>query len=95
VLRRDAGFTPLEDADGLLGTAATGRLLEDMAAMMNVVVVRGSDGDVGLAVEQILDVGTAQPPFPTARSAPGTVGTVSIGGLATEVVDLASLASSL
>ncbi|MFM8413235.1 MAG: chemotaxis protein CheA [Planctomycetota bacterium] len=93
LIRRGDGFTPLEDADGLLEAGGGGRLGQDAEAGMNVVVIRGPAGDLGLAVERILDVAAAESPLQTALVAPGVVGTVALGGLATEVLDLAAAAA--
>ncbi len=82
VVRRGEGFTPLADIDEVLGRppGATPQTL-------NVVVIDGGDGGVGLAVATILDVLAAESPMqPTA--ARGVSGILSLGGIATEVVDL-------
>jgi two-component system, chemotaxis family, sensor kinase CheA len=92
VVRRGQSFTPLEDADGLLTGAS--RLPEDLGVTMNVVVVHGSAGDLGITVDRILDVVAAESPLQASLAAPGTLGTVALGGLATEVLDVFSAASS-
>ncbi len=96
VIRRGVGFTPLADADSLLtepGPAASPS--EDATAMLNVVVVRGSAGDVGIAVERILDVVAAESALQPALAAEGVTGTLALGGQATEVLDLAATSSLL
>ena len=93
LIRRGDGFTPLADADGLLGSGGDGRLGQDAEAALNVVVIRGPAGDLGLAVQRILDVAAAESPLQTALVAPGVVGTVALGGLATEVLDPAAAAA--
>jgi xanthosine utilization system XapX-like protein len=52
-----------------------------------VVVIDGGDGGVGLAVGTILDVLAAESPMQPA-AAIGVAGILSLGGVATEVVDL-------
>jgi two-component system, chemotaxis family, sensor kinase CheA len=82
VVRRGEGFTPLADLDEVLGRPAGTRL-----PTVSVVVIDGGDGGVGLAVGAILDVLAAESPLQPAAS-PGVAGIVSLGGVATEVVDL-------
>jgi two-component system chemotaxis sensor kinase CheA len=95
VIRRGDGFTPLADADSLLAEAAlAGSPPEDSETALNVVVVRATSGDLGIAVERILDVVAAESALQSSLSAVGVLGTVALGGLATEVLDLA-VASSL
>ena len=80
VVRRGDAFTPLADVDEILagcGAPAT-------ADTVSVVVL---DGDVGLSVGTILDVLAAESPLQPA-SATGIAGILSLGGVATEVVDL-------
>ena len=95
VIRRGDGFTPLADADLLLplgGPAAD--VAADPAAVLSVVVVRGAAGDLGIAVERILDVADAESSLQASLAAEGVAGTVALGGLATEVLDLAAATSS-
>jgi len=83
VVRRGDGFTPVVDADRLLGgNAATA------ADALNLVVVGGPEGPVGVAVGRILDVLPAESPLQPALAAPGVCGTLALGGLATEVLDI-------
>jgi two-component system, chemotaxis family, sensor kinase CheA len=82
VVRRGEGFTPLADLDEVLGRPAGTRL-----PTVSVVVIDGGDGGVGLAVGAILDVLAAESPLQPA-AVPGVAGIVSLGGVATEVVDL-------
>lgn len=82
VVRRGEGFTPLADVDEVLGRPAGTRL-----PTVSVVVIDGGDGGVGLAVGAILDVLAAESPLQPA-ALPGVAGIVSLGGVATEVVDL-------
>ena len=79
VVRRGDAFTPLADVDTILG-----RLSPATAETLSVVVL---DGDVGLSVGTILDVLAAESPLQPA-AATGVAGILSLGGVATEVVDL-------
>jgi len=92
LIRRGDGFTPLADVDRVLGSASVAREADTTDAL-NVVVIRGPASDVGLAVERILDVVAADAPLQAALAAPGVAGTVSLGGLATEVIDVAAAAA--
>lgn len=82
VVRRGDRFTPLADLDAVFGgtTAAA-------AGSVPVVVIDGGSGGVGLAVGTILDVLPAESPMQPG-SAVGVAGILSLGGIATEVVDL-------
>ncbi|MFM7244689.1 MAG: chemotaxis protein CheA [Planctomycetaceae bacterium] len=82
VVRRGDRFTPLADVDAILGHATAGA-----ASSVHVVVIDGGDGGVGLAVGTILDVLPADSPMQPGSGA-GVAGILSLGGLATEVVDL-------
>jgi two-component system chemotaxis sensor kinase CheA len=88
VVRRGDGFTPVVDADRLLGgSAATS---DDVT---NLVVIGDAENAVGLGVERILDVLPAESPLQTALAGPGVRGSLSLGGLATEVLDLSRVLS--
>jgi two-component system chemotaxis sensor kinase CheA len=96
VVRRGDAFTPLADADRLL---AAGRPLPDGPAEpeagVNVVVVRVSGTELGIAVERIIDVVGAESPLQASLAAAGVAGTVALGGQATEVLDLAAAVSDV
>jgi len=96
VVRRGDGFTPLADADGLLGAGqpAAGRPAGPEAGV-NVVVVRVSGMELGIAVDRIIDVVGAESPLQAALSAAGVTGTVALAGQATEVLDLAGAAAGV
>ena len=96
VVRRGDGFTPLADADGLLGAGhpASGRAAEPEAGV-NVVVVRVSGTELGIAVDRIIDVVGAESPLQSTLSAAGVTGTVALGGQATEVLDLTGAAAGV
>jgi len=79
VVRRGDAFTPLADVDAILGRLA--------AATTDTVSVVVLDGDVGLSVGTILDVLAAESPLQPAAAA-GVAGILSLGGVATEVVDV-------
>jgi two-component system, chemotaxis family, sensor kinase CheA len=85
LVRRGDGFTPLRDADALLGEGVS-PLTPD--ATVNLVVIRVDQGELGIAVDTILDVITAESAPQAALVATGVVGTVALAGLATEVLDL-------
>ena len=87
LVRRGDLFTPVIDADCLLGTAST----HDDASSVSLVVLDGRCGGIGVAVRQILDVAAPDSMLQPSLAAPGVAGTFSIGGIATELLDLASL----
>ncbi|MFM7185132.1 MAG: chemotaxis protein CheA [Planctomycetota bacterium] len=82
VVRRGDAFTPLADLDAVLG-----RVSRPSADPVSVVIIDGGTGGVGLAVAAILDVLAAESPLQPAGGA-GIAGILSLGGVATEVVDL-------
>ena len=88
VVRRGELFTPVIDADALLGSPQG--VAADTAAV-NLVVLDDRCGGVGIAVRQILDVSAAESPLQPALAATGVAGTLALGGLATELLDLASV----
>ena len=51
----------------------------------------GRCGGIGIAVRQILDVAAADSMLQPSIAAPGVAGTFAIGGIATELLDLAAL----
>ncbi|MFM7292782.1 MAG: chemotaxis protein CheA [Planctomycetia bacterium] len=90
VVRRGDGFTPVIDVDSLLGLPA-----EPTAVPLQLVMLGTSRGDVGLAVRQIVDVAEAESPLQTGLAAVGVAGSLSLAGLATEVLDLATATARL
>jgi two-component system chemotaxis sensor kinase CheA len=84
VVRRGEGFTTVIDADRLLGGAPVAA-----DATVTLVVLDGPQGPVGISVGQILDVIVAESPLQPALSTTGVCGALALGGLATEVLDLA------
>jgi two-component system chemotaxis sensor kinase CheA len=103
LVRRGDVFTPVIDADSLLGSvigsgesseyarAEHARLDDDGEGSINLVVLDDHCSGVGIAVRQILDVGAAESPLQPSLAAAGVVGTLAVGGLATEVLDVAAL----
>jgi two-component system chemotaxis sensor kinase CheA len=86
LVRRGDGFTPLRDADAILGDSVP-PLPADTT--VNLIVVRDDRGEFGIAVDAILDVVSADATPQAALAATGVVATVALAGLATEVLDLA------
>jgi two-component system chemotaxis sensor kinase CheA len=82
VVRRGDRFTPLADLDAVFGGATAAA-----AGSVPVVVIDGGNGGVGLAVGTILDVLPAESPMQPGSTV-GVAGILSLGGIATEVVDL-------
>jgi len=87
-VRRGGLFTPVIDADALLGSPQG---VAADATAVNLVVRDDRCGGVGIAVRQILDVSAAESPLQPALAATGVAGTLALGGLATELLDLASV----
>jgi two-component system chemotaxis sensor kinase CheA len=86
LVRRGDLFTPVVDADSVLGVPAA----QDDAAAVNLVVLDDRCGGIGIAVRQILDVATADSILQPSLAARGVAGTLAVGGIATEVLDLAA-----
>jgi len=84
VVRRGQAFTPVVDADSLLGSPATAA--DD--GTIHLVVLDERRGGVGIAVRQILDVAPAESPLQPGLAGSGVVGTLAVGGRATELLDL-------
>jgi two-component system chemotaxis sensor kinase CheA len=113
LVRRGDVFTPVIDADSLLGSVhdsgagfVAGSVESSEQARVdhtrfepdgdgdgsiNLVVLDDHCSGVGIAVRQILDVGAAESPLQPSLAAAGVVGTLAVGGLATEVLDVAAL----
>jgi len=87
LVRRGDIFTPVIDADCLLGAHAA----HDDVGSVSLVVLDGRCGGIGVAVRQILDVAAPDSMLQPSLAAPGVAGTFSIGGIATELLDLAAL----
>jgi two-component system chemotaxis sensor kinase CheA len=84
VVRRGDAFTAVEDADELLGVPAA-----TTAGGLNLVVVDERHGGYGIAVASIIDVLAAESRLQPAGS-PGVAGVLALGGVATEVIDVAA-----
>jgi two-component system, chemotaxis family, sensor kinase CheA len=87
LVRRGNLFTPVVDADGLLGDSTE----PDSDGAVNLVVLDDRCGGIGIAVRQILDVAVADSVLQPSLAALGVAGTLAVGGIATEVLDLAAL----
>jgi len=96
LVRRGDGYTPVVDADSLLGVpdspTGTARTADD--GTINLVVLDDRCGGIGVAVRQILDVAAAESTLQSTLSAAGVAGTLAVGGLATEVLDLTALVAA-
>jgi two-component system chemotaxis sensor kinase CheA len=84
VVRRGDGFTPVIDADEWLG-AASG---DASPGTVNLVVLNERCGGIGIAVQRILDVLGAESDLQPLLSSQGIAGSLALGGVATEVLDL-------
>ena len=90
LVRRGNLFTPVVDADGLLG----GSTEPDSVGAVNLVVLDDRCGGIGVAVQQILEVASAESMLQSTLAATGVAGTLAVGGLATEVLDLTALVAA-
>jgi two-component system chemotaxis sensor kinase CheA len=84
VVRRGKGFTPVADIDRIMGSPAPAAVDADAVSL---VVVAGDENGLGLAVSSILDVFAAESALQPATGT-GIAGVLSLGGVATEVLDL-------
>lgn len=95
VVHRDGRLTALADIDNMLEGVSekrSGPRFEASAASsLTAVIVAESLGDVGLRVKRIVEVIQSQSPINSAFCAAGVLGTIAIGGRATEVIDVRSL----
>jgi two-component system chemotaxis sensor kinase CheA len=93
LVRRGDGYTAVVDADSLLGLppGPSGDAGDSEHSSINLVVLDDRCGGVGVAVQQILDVAAAESMLQPTLAATGVAGTLAVGGLATEVLDLAVL----
>jgi two-component system chemotaxis sensor kinase CheA len=88
VVRRGDAFTPVVDADALLGGGPS-----SPGERVQLVVLDDRTSRLGLAVGGILDVVTAETELQPDLAAAGIAGSLALGGLATEVLDLATAVS--
>ena len=88
VVRRGDAFTPVVDADAVLGGRPTGPVERGQ-----LVVLDDRRRRLGLAVGGILDVVAAESALQAELAAAGIAGTLALGGLATEVLDVSSAAN--
>jgi len=84
LVRRGTGFTPVADVDRIMGS---GGPAAGAGEILSLVVVGGDEGGLGLAVGTIVDVFAAESALQPAGAA-GVAGILSLGGVATEVLDL-------
>ena len=85
VVRRGDAFTPVVDADAFLGGGPRG-----FGERVQLVVLDDRQSGLALAVGGILDVVVAESDLQPDLAAPGIAGSLALGGLATEVLDLTS-----
>jgi len=83
VIRRQGLFTPVVDPDAVLGAGSA-----PPGDTVQLVII----GQAALAIGQILDVAAAESPLQPSLAVPGLLGSLSLGGLATEVLDLTASA---
>ncbi|MFM8985119.1 MAG: chemotaxis protein CheW [Planctomycetia bacterium] len=88
VVRRGDAFTPVVDADALLGGGP-----KSPGERVQLVVLDDRQSRLGLAVGGILDVVTAESDLQPDLAAAGIAGSLALGGLATEVLDLGTATS--
>jgi two-component system, chemotaxis family, sensor kinase CheA len=86
VVRRGDAFTTLRDADELVGSAAA-----TQPVTLNVVVLSDRRGGVAVAVGSIIHVLAAESRHQPVDT-PGVAGILSLGGIATELLDLDAVA---
>ena len=95
VVHRDGLLTALADLDDMLEGVSEKRpalgFKASAAASLTAVIVAESLGDVGLRVKRIVEVIQSQSPLSSVLCAAGVLGTIAIGGRATEVIDVRSL----
>jgi two-component system chemotaxis sensor kinase CheA len=90
LVRRGDLFTPVVDADSLLGVHS----VQADADALKLVVLDDRCGGIGLAVRQIVDVTEADSMLQPSLASPGVAGTLAVGGIATEVLDLGAFLPS-
>ncbi|MFM8290638.1 MAG: chemotaxis protein CheW, partial [Planctomycetia bacterium] len=88
VVRRGDAFTPVVDADALLGGGP-----KSPGERVQLVVLDDRQSRLGLAVGGILDVVTAESDLQPDLATAGIAGSLALGGLATEVLDLGTAIS--
>ncbi len=95
VVHRSGRLTALADIDDMLEGVSNKRSWQGLqvgaASSLTAVILAESLGDVGLRVKRIVEVVQSQSPLNCAFCAAGVLGTIAIGGRATEVIDVRSL----
>ena len=86
-VKRDGHLLPLLDPDQMTGTTRIQESLEASSSLIAVIVTTPT-GSVALAVKRILDVDAAESDQVEHSKQPGLLGTLLVGGLATDVIDV-------
>lgn len=90
VVQRGDRFTPVIDVDSVLGGEA-----ECSLTSQHLVIVNTPTGSIGLSVQKIIDVKKAESTLQCDLSAVGVTGSLSLDGMATEVLDLSETSTLL
>jgi len=86
VVNREGRLTPIADVEDVL----LGRSAPIDAPQFTAVILADSIGEMGLRVKRILEVVEPEIPLNLALRTQGVLGTIAVGGQATEVVDVRS-----
>ena len=86
VVNREGRLTPIADVEDVL----LGRSAAIHAPQFTAVILAESIGEMGLRVKRILEVVEPEIPLNLALRTQGVLGTIAVGGQATEVVDVRS-----
>ena len=86
VVNREGRLTPIADVEDVL----LGRSAPIHAPQFTAVILADSIGEMGLRVKRILEVVEPEIPLNLALRTQGVLGTIAVGGQATEVVDVRS-----
>lgn len=90
VVQRLGFFTPLTDLDDFL----CGQLRPLESSYVTAVILSNAVGGGGLSVKRIIDVVEAESLLQTSIASPGVLGTLSLGGHATEVLDIRAVSQA-
>ena len=88
-VKRDGHLLPLLDPDQMTGTTSLRESLEASQSLVAVIVTTPT-GSVALAVKRILDVDAAESDQVEHSTQPGLLGTLLVGGVATDVIDVSA-----
>jgi len=86
VVNREGRLTPIADVEDVL----LGRSAAIHASQFIAVILADSIGELGLRVKRILEVVEPEIPLNLALRTQGVLGTIAVGGQATEVIDVRS-----